>query len=103
MLVARLRRKIEPDPKVPRFLVTVPAVGYKLMARPLGIDAHQSKPQSTGPERRQITALCCKLVGAMELAVEFDPEDVSRVTGSFHDAGGSAITQMGGTIATVTP
>ena len=99
MLVARLRRKIEPDPKVPRFLITAPGVGYKLMARPLGA----SKPQSTEPERRQITALCCKLVGAMEFAVEFDPEDVSRVTGTFHDAVVSAITQMGGTIATVTP
>ena len=33
MLVARLRRKIEPDPKVPRFLATVQGVGYKLMAR----------------------------------------------------------------------
>ncbi len=103
MLIARLRRKIEPDPKVPRFIVTVPGVGYKLMARPPGADAPQSKPQSTEPERRQITALCCKLVGAMEFAVQFDPEDVSRVTGSFHDAGVSAITQMGGTIATVTP
>src|SRR6202040_636374 len=30
MLVARLRRKIEPDPKAPRFIVTVPGVGYKL-------------------------------------------------------------------------
>jgi predicted ATPase/class 3 adenylate cyclase len=99
MLVARLRRKIEPDPKVPRFLVTVPGVGYKLMARPLSA----SKPQSTEPERRQITALCCKLVGAMEFAVKFDPEEVSRVTGTFHEVVVSAITQMGGTIATVTP
>src|SRR6516164_7465443 len=31
MLVARLRRKIEPDPKAARFLVTVPGVGYKLI------------------------------------------------------------------------
>ncbi len=99
MLIARLRRKIEPDAKVPRFLVTVPGVGYKLMARPLGT----SKPQTTESERRHITALCCKLVGAMDFAVEFDPEDVSRVAGNFHDAVVSAITPMGGTIATVTP
>jgi class 3 adenylate cyclase/DNA-binding response OmpR family regulator len=103
MLVARLRRKIEPDPKLPRFLVTVPRFGYKLMARPLGAEARQSKPQSSEPERRQITALCCKLVGAMELAVEFDPEDASRITGSFHDAGVSAIAQMGGTIGAIAP
>ena len=29
MLVARLRRKIEPDPAKTRFIVTVPGVGYK--------------------------------------------------------------------------
>src|SRR5262249_55320969 len=28
MLVARLRRKIEPDPKAPRFILSVPGVGY---------------------------------------------------------------------------
>jgi DNA-binding response OmpR family regulator len=33
MLVARVRRKIEPDPKVPQFLLTVVRVGYKLMTR----------------------------------------------------------------------
>jgi DNA-binding response OmpR family regulator len=33
MLVARVRRKIEPDPKVPRFLLTVVRVGYKLITR----------------------------------------------------------------------
>jgi DNA-binding response OmpR family regulator len=33
MLVARVRRKIEPDPKVPRFLLTVVGVGYKLITR----------------------------------------------------------------------
>ncbi|WP_448601264.1 winged helix-turn-helix domain-containing protein [Thermoflexus hugenholtzii] len=27
-LVYRLRRKLEPDPKVPRFIRTVPGVGY---------------------------------------------------------------------------
>ena len=39
----------------------------------------------------------------MEFAVKFDPEDLSRVTRSFQDAGVAAVTRMGGTIATVTP
>jgi hypothetical protein len=30
MLVARLRRKIEPNPKAPRFIVSGPGAGYKL-------------------------------------------------------------------------
>jgi DNA-binding response OmpR family regulator len=34
MLVARLRRKIEPDPKAPRFILSVPGVGYKFNVRP---------------------------------------------------------------------
>jgi DNA-binding winged helix-turn-helix (wHTH) protein len=34
MLVARLRRKIEPNPKAPRFVLSVPGVGYKLAVQP---------------------------------------------------------------------
>jgi DNA-binding response OmpR family regulator len=92
MLIARLRRKIEPDPKAPRFLVTVQGVGYKLMAPAASADARPSGAEPTEPERRQITALSCNLVGAMEFAVSFDPEDLSTVTKSFQDAAMAAIT-----------
>jgi two-component system response regulator RegX3 len=34
--VARLRRKIEPDPSQPRFLVTVHGVGYRIDLDPAG-------------------------------------------------------------------
>jgi DNA-binding response OmpR family regulator len=34
MLIARLRRKIEPDPKAPRFILSVQGVGYKFDIRP---------------------------------------------------------------------
>jgi len=103
MLVARLRRKIERDPKVPRIVVTVPGVGYKLMARPQSADARQFGAEPTEPERRQLTALSCKLVGAAGLAVDFDPEDLSQITRNFQDLAVAAITRMGGTIATVIP
>jgi class 3 adenylate cyclase len=103
MLVARVRRKIEPDPKVPRFLITVPGVGYKLMARAQLGEARQYEAKPTEPERRQITALCCKLADAIGLAVDVDPEDLSQVTRNFQDAAVAAITGMGGTIAAVTP
>jgi class 3 adenylate cyclase/DNA-binding response OmpR family regulator/predicted ATPase len=102
MLVARLRRKIEPDPKTPQFLLTVAGVGYKLIARPIS-DEGSPHSKSGEPERRQITALCCNLVGATELALSFDPEDLSRITRSFHDAAAAAVTRLGGTIAYVTP
>ena len=54
-------------------------------------------------ERRQITALCCKLVGAMGFAIDVDPEDLNPITLNFRDAAVAAITGMGGTIATVAP
>jgi DNA-binding response OmpR family regulator/class 3 adenylate cyclase len=103
MLVAKLRRKIEPDPKAPRFLLTVPGAGYKLMARTQPAAARPLGAEPTEPERRQITALCCQLVGAMGLAVDVDPEDLSQITVKFQDAAVAAVSGMGGTIATVTP
>ena len=103
MLVARVRRKIEPNPKVPRFLLTVPGVGYKLMAKTKPAEAPQSGAEPTKPERRQITALCCKLVNAMRFAVDVDPEDLSEIIRNFQDATVAAVTGMGGTIATATP
>jgi DNA-binding response OmpR family regulator len=103
MLVARLRRKIEPDPRAARFLVTVPGVGYKLMARPRSADAQPTRAKPAEPERRQLTALACSLVGAMGFAVNLDPEDFSWVTTNFQDAAVAAITRMGGTITTVAP
>jgi DNA-binding response OmpR family regulator/class 3 adenylate cyclase/predicted ATPase len=103
MLVARLRRKIEPDPKAARFLVTVPGVGYKLMARPQSAEARPPRAEPAEPERRQLTALACQLVGAMGFAVNLDPEDLGRVTRDFQDAVIAAITPMGGTIAAMAP
>jgi predicted ATPase/DNA-binding response OmpR family regulator/class 3 adenylate cyclase len=103
MLVARLRRKIEPDPKAARFLVTVPGVGYKLMVRPQSADPRPSTAEPAEPERRQLTALACNLVGAMGFALKFDPEDLIQVTRNFQDTVVAAITRMGGTIATAGP
>ena len=101
MLVTRVRRKIEPDPKVPQFLLAVPGAGYKLMARTQPAEARRYGAEPIEPERRQITALCCKLVGAMGLAIDVDPEDLNPITLNFRDAAVAAITGMGGTIATV--
>jgi DNA-binding response OmpR family regulator/class 3 adenylate cyclase len=103
MLVARLRRKIEPDPKAPRFLVTVPGIGYKLVVRPQCADVGQSGLKPYELERRQVTALSCKLVGSVGFAVNLDPEDLVEIIQTFRDAAVEAITGIGGTIVTVTP
>jgi class 3 adenylate cyclase len=101
MVVTRLRRKIEPNPHIPRLLVTVPGVGYKLAHRPQSTDVRQSQLPAAEPEKRPITVLACEPVGATELALKSDPEDLSRIIRAFQDAAISAIRQMGGTIATV--
>ena len=55
MLVARLRRKIEPDPKAPRFILSVPGVGYKFDIRPQSAANGEAPPalernRSTSPD-----------------------------------------------------
>jgi class 3 adenylate cyclase len=44
MLVARLRRKIEPDSKTPAFILTVPGLGYKFAALPKNAENGKSLP-----------------------------------------------------------
>jgi DNA-binding response OmpR family regulator len=50
MLVSRLRRKIEPDPKAPRFILSVPGVGYKFDVRPQSA-ANGEAPPAIDPEQ----------------------------------------------------
>src|SRR6516164_9527567 len=83
MLVVRLRRKLEPNPRAPRFILSVPGVGYKFAVQPqatkngnapVAIDLEKLNRSGLGetvaltppgqniasqqrePERRQLTA-----------------------------------------------
>jgi len=125
MLVARLRRKIEPDPKAPRFILSVPGVGYKFDVRPqsaanseapLAIDPEQFNrsrrgeaiPASTPdqgsasphsePEKRQLTVLSCGLVDSPALAVNLDPEDFGDIIRCFQEVCTSVIAHWGGAV-----
>src|SRR5262249_23667892 len=102
MLVARLRQKIEPDPKAPRFILTVPGVGYKLIARHQSAEKELSGAKPTESERRQLTFLSCSLVGSAAFAAQYDPEDVSSLVRNFQASGSAIITRMGGIVAALT-
>src|SRR5262249_54834946 len=125
MLVARLRRKIEPDPKAPRFILSVPGVGYKFDVRPQSAadgepspatEADQLNRSSRGeatpesgpgqgsaapksePQRRQLTVLACRLGGSTALAVNLDPEDFGDTIRRFQELCTSVITHWGGAV-----
>jgi DNA-binding response OmpR family regulator len=59
MLVARVRRKIEPDPKVPRYLLTVPGVGYKLITRTQPAKARQLEAEQIATVKPEEIAFAC--------------------------------------------
>lgn len=51
VLVGRLRRKIEPNAKVPRFIATVPGAGYKFTVRPRLSEEGESQVPFAEPEK----------------------------------------------------
>src|SRR5262249_20359189 len=56
VLVGRLRRKIEPNPTAPRFIITVPGIGYRFAPRVQIQRANESAPASRieqPPETRE--------------------------------------------------
>jgi class 3 adenylate cyclase/predicted ATPase len=108
MLVARLRRKIEPNAKSPRFILTVPGAGYKFAARVQHADAatpQSSKPQamepSAGPrlgERRQLSILACQIRG-LAASADPDPEDEGEVMSFVHRACADVAAHFRGSVA----
>jgi class 3 adenylate cyclase/predicted ATPase len=117
MLVARLRRKIEPSPKTPRFILCVPGVGYKFAVKPqtaengnapsavlpkeggpLSPSGQGIASQHSEPERRQVTALSCMLVGLAALAASLDPEDLAGIAQRFQEICNTVITRWDGAV-----
>jgi predicted ATPase/DNA-binding response OmpR family regulator/class 3 adenylate cyclase len=100
MLVARLRQKIEPDSKNPRFIVTIPGAGYKLVASRQNGNGQHSGAKASEPERRQLTILSCNIAGSAALAAKFDPEDLASTMRDFQDCCRAVVTRVGGTVST---
>ncbi len=108
MLVARLRRKIEPDAAEPQLIVTVPGTGYKFVPsvraepRPAPGAPPPNHERAAGhvrpAERRQLTVLSCQILGFATLAAKLDPEDLERAATRVYAACAEVIAHFGGTM-----
>ncbi len=105
MLVMRLRRKIELDPKCPTLILTVPGAGYKFAAKVRRVAA-QEMPDSAAaveppkdvsgiPERRFVTALAAELASPLP----HDPEELQGVIKAYRRSAGAIIARYGGAMA----
>jgi class 3 adenylate cyclase len=110
VLVARLRKKIEVDPKVPKVIATVLGAGYKFVARPHPTrradgpspDATPRSPIQRRPgaaERRHLTIMTCALAEAATLAAQLDPEEWADLIALYHRGCAGIIGECGGTVA----
>ena len=110
VLVGRLRRKIEPDPKAPRLIVTMLGEGYKFAAqlranrspaRTTFGEPAEEEPRARPPsiERRQLTVMSCSLVGSTALASRLDPEDLRVLFADYHRCCAEVVAPFGGMVA----
>jgi DNA-binding winged helix-turn-helix (wHTH) protein len=103
VLVGRLRRKIEADPKSPALIITVPGVGYKFSQQPrkscLELDYKGARPEPRPVERRQLTVMLCGLAELATLVEEVDPDDLRPMIDRYHACCAEVISSNGGTTA----
>jgi class 3 adenylate cyclase len=105
VLVSRLRRKIEPEPRSPRLILTVPGVGYRFAGQRFAVPApparvtgaEECQPRST--ERRQLTVMLCGTGGAGGMSACLDPEDLAPLLRSYQELCEQVIRRFGGMVA----
>ncbi len=93
MLVARLRRKVDPGSDCARLVVTVTGAGYKFGA-PVERDASASPRPVRNPPKdddaprpcglRQLTVLACRIGGLAALSARLGPEDEAELVRAVH-------------------
>ena len=106
MQVSRLRRKIEPDPRHPRFIVTVPGAGYKFAAAvervaalpPATRPTPATEPAIPPPERRRLTVLSCLIDGLAAFARTGDTDAVQETTTALRRVCTDVIGRFGGQV-----
>jgi DNA-binding response OmpR family regulator/class 3 adenylate cyclase/predicted ATPase len=111
MQIVRLRRKIEPDPKNPSLIVTIPGSGYKFAAKVRQAEAIAPGPEApaaspepapatpAAPERRYITALAAELLPADGVGLAADPEDLRALIDAYHRYVATVVARHGGVMA----
>jgi DNA-binding response OmpR family regulator/class 3 adenylate cyclase/tetratricopeptide (TPR) repeat protein len=114
VMVWRLRKKIEADPKAPRLIVTIPGTGYKFAVRPspaarpamlagapdrsMAAARTQAAP-SQAAERRQLTVMSCDLAGLTALPTSLDPEEAHAIVDGFRQCCAEIVDRFGGVLA----
>lgn len=107
MQIVRLRRKIEPDPKRPTLIVTVPGSGYKFVAKvrqaadaaapPKAVEA---RPEAlpVNAERRYVTALAADLLAAEGTRLPNDPEELWSLVDPWRRYAAAIVARHGGVV-----
>jgi DNA-binding response OmpR family regulator len=104
MLVVRLRRKIERDPKNPSLIITVPGQGYKFAVKPHVSVVPEETPavSASSPPASVIpchlAALSVELVPADAGSPAPDPEDLAEIVEAYHREATGKITLHGGVV-----
>jgi DNA-binding response OmpR family regulator/class 3 adenylate cyclase/tetratricopeptide (TPR) repeat protein len=107
MQIVRLRRKIEPDPKHPTLIVTVPGAGYKFTAKVRQAEAVVlAEPAALGSatipvtvERRHVTVLAAELLAAPGNRLPVDPEELQAIVEHWRRYAGAIVVRYGGVVA----
>jgi DNA-binding response OmpR family regulator/tetratricopeptide (TPR) repeat protein len=106
MQIVRLRRKIEPDPKHPTLIVTVPGSGYRFAAKVRQAEA-AALPEvaAAGPavnppvERRHVTALVAEVLAREGTRLPDDPEELQALVEPWRRYAAAIIVRQGGVVA----
>ena len=113
MLVGRLRRKIEPDPRHPTLILAVPGHGYKFTpaVRTGEPQADESPARITGsgpttaqvavapPDRRHVVVLSAELLAGVDGRLPTDPEELGTLLSAFHEQATAVIARYGGMVS----
>ena len=109
MQIVRLRRKIEPDPKRPTLIVTIPNSGYKFtatvrQAEPAALPdpeptAAPPETRPVGGERRFVTAVAAEVLAAEGSSLPRDPEELRPLIDAWRRYAAAVVAKHEGMLA----